>query len=50
MGYSRGLKAELTNGKSLRYEIEFVWNKKQDLIYITPKNGQSKAILERVDP
>jgi hypothetical protein len=43
------IKSELTNGKSLNYELSFVWNKKDDKIYITPKNGQSEAELEKLD-
>ncbi|MFT5822055.1 MAG: hypothetical protein ACI8ZM_003311 [Crocinitomix sp.] len=43
------IKSELTNGKSLSYELSFVWNKKDEKIYITPKNGQSEAELEKLD-
>lgn len=43
------IKSELSNGKSLNYEIDFIWNKKEEKIYITPKNGQSEAVLERMD-
>lgn len=43
------IKSELTNGKSLSYTLSFVWNKKEGKIYITPKNGQSEAELERLD-
>ncbi len=40
------IKAELTNGKSLTYDLDLVWNKKEQRMYITPKNGQSEAVLE----
>lgn len=43
------IKAILTNGKSVAYEMDFVWNKKKDSIFITAKNGQSEAYLERLD-
>jgi len=42
------IKANLTNGKSVNYELDFTWKKKDNKIYITPKNGQSEAILERI--
>lgn len=43
------IKTELTNGKSLNYEIDFIWRKKERKIYLTPKNGQSEAVLELID-
>ncbi|NOQ74503.1 MAG: hypothetical protein GQ574_21005 [Crocinitomix sp.] len=43
------IKSILTNGKSLTYELDFIWNKKEEKIYITPKNGQSEAELEKLD-
>lgn len=43
------IKTVLTNGKSLEYEMDFIWNKKENKIYIKPKNGQSEAVLERLD-
>ena len=42
------IKALLTNGKTLSYEMDFIWNKKQNIIYVTPKNGQSEVTLERI--
>ncbi len=42
------IKANLTNGKSLNYELDFTWKKKEDKLYITPKNGQVEAVLERI--
>lgn len=42
------VKAKLTNGKSLDYELDFTWKKKEDKLYITPKNGQVEAVLERI--
>jgi len=43
------IKSKLDNGKSLHYELEFVWNKKENTLYIAPKNGQSEVYLERMD-
>lgn len=43
------IKSILTNGKSLTYELNLIWNKKEEKIYITPKNGQSQAQLEKLD-
>lgn len=40
------IKTKLTNGKSMHYEIDFIWRKKEREVYITPKNGQSGAVLE----
>lgn len=39
-------KTKLINGKSLSYDFDFVLNKKEQKVYITPKNGQSEATLE----
>ncbi len=43
------IKVLLTNGKTLSYEMDFIWNKKKNIIYVTPKNGQSEVTLERLD-
>ena len=43
------IKSSLSNGKSLSYELSFIWDNKKDKIYITPKNGQSEAELDRLD-
>lgn len=43
------IKSNLDNGKSLHYELELVWNKKENTLYIAPKNGQSEVYLERLD-
>lgn len=43
------IKSQLDNGKSLHYELEFIWNKKENTLYIAPKNGQSEVYLERLD-
>ena len=43
------IKSQLDNGKSLHYELEFIWNKKENTLYIAPKNGQSEVFLERMD-
>jgi hypothetical protein len=43
------IKTVLTNGKSLEYQMDFIWNKKENKIYMTSKNGQSEAVLERLD-
>lgn len=33
------VKAQLSNGKSVNYEIEFTWNKKENKIYLSARNG-----------
>ena len=43
------VQSSLTNGKSLSYELNFICNKKDEKIYITAKNGQSEAVLEKMD-
>ncbi len=43
------VKAQLSNGKSVNYEIEFTWNKKENKIYLSARNGQAAAVLERMD-
>ena len=43
------VKAHLSNGKSVNYEIEFTWNKKENKIYLSARNGQAAAVLERMD-
>jgi len=42
------VKAQLSNGKSVNYEMEFTWNKKDNKIYLSARNGQAAAILERI--
>ncbi|WP_066758730.1 hypothetical protein [Crocinitomix algicola] len=42
-------KTKLSNGKSLSYDFDFILNKKEQRLYITPKNGQSEAVLELLD-
>lgn len=39
-------KTKLTNGKSLSYDFDFILNKKEHRVYITPKFGQTEAVLE----
>ncbi len=43
------IKAALSNGKSLKYEISLMWNKKKETLVLMPKNGQAEAVLERLD-
>jgi hypothetical protein len=43
------IKSSLSNGKSLSYELSFIWDKKEEKILITPKNGQSEAELVKLD-
>lgn len=42
------VKAQLSNGKSVNYEIEFTWSKKENKIYLSARNGQAAAVLERM--
>ena len=43
------IKATFSNGKSLTYEMEFLWNKKEETIMITGKNGEPDCMLEKLD-
>ena len=43
------IKASLTNGKNLKYDLNLIWNKRENKLFITAKNGQAEAVLERMD-
>ena len=43
------VKCVLSNGKSLEYEINLIYFKDENKIYLTPNNGQIAANLERMD-
>jgi len=43
------IKANLSNGKSVNYQIDLSWNKKNKALKILAKNGQSEALLEKLD-
>lgn len=38
--------ATITNGKSLSYDMDFVWNKKSRSIFVAGSNGQPDVSLE----
>lgn len=40
------IKTELSNGKTIHYQISLIWNKADKKLYLTPQNGQSEAVLE----
>lgn len=42
------LSVDLSNGKSLRYSLDFTIDKKQRTLKIPSKNGQSEAMLEYI--
>ncbi len=35
------IKSTLSNGKSLEYRIDFIWNKKDQQMYMTARKGES---------
>ena len=43
------IKAKFSNGKSLSYEMDFLWNKKTKMIHITGTNGEPDVDLEKID-
>lgn len=42
------VKAQSSNGKSVNYAIEFTRSEKQNMIYLSVRNGQAAAVLERM--
>ena len=43
------IKANFSNGKSLSYEMNFIWNKKLKTIHIAGQNGEPDVDLEKLD-
>jgi hypothetical protein len=43
------IKAKITNGKSVNYEIEFTWNKKAKTVFFPGTNGEPDALLDLVE-
>jgi len=43
------IKAKLTNGKSVFYEIDLLWNKKERSLFLEGKNGEPDLILVKLD-
>lgn len=43
------IKASFSNGKSLTYQMDFLWDKKEGTIKITGKNGEPDVELEKLD-
>ncbi|WP_027419731.1 hypothetical protein [Crocinitomix catalasitica] len=43
------VKCILSNGRSLEYELNLIYFKEEQKIYLSPNNGQSAANLERID-
>ena len=42
------IKANISNGKSVNYEIEFTWNKKAKTIFFPGTNGEPDSLLDLV--
>lgn len=42
------IKAELTNGKSVSYQLDLLWNKKKRTLFMAGKNGEPDLSLERL--
>ena len=43
------IKAVLTNGKSVTYELDLLWDKKQKSLFLAGKNGEPDLLLEKLD-
>ena len=43
------IKAVLTNGKSVNYELDLLWDKKQKSLFLAGKNGEPDLLLEKLD-
>jgi len=43
------IKAVLTNGKSVKYELDLLWDKKEKSIFLAGKNGEPDLLLEKLE-
>lgn len=43
------IKANLTNGKSVSYQIDLLWNKKTHSLFLEGKNGEPDLTLVKLD-
>lgn len=43
------IKANLTNGKNISYQIDLIWNKKQRTLFYAGKNGEPDLTLEKIE-
>lgn len=43
------INADLSNGKSVAYKVDFIWNKKKETLYLAGKNGEPDLILEKLE-
>ena len=43
------IKAVLTNGKNVSYELYLLWDKKQKSLFLAGKNGEPDLLLEKLD-
>lgn len=42
------IKAKMSNGKNLAYEMDLVWNKKTRTLFLAGKNGEPDVTLEKI--
>ena len=43
------IKADLTNGKNIRYQLDLLWDKKRKTLFLAGKNGEPDLYLERLE-
>ena len=43
------VKASLSNGKNIQYQIEFTWNKKNKTLLLTGMNGEPDVMLDLLE-
>jgi len=43
------IKAVLTNGKSVSYELDLLWDKKEKSLFLAGKNGEPDLLLEKLE-
>lgn len=42
------IKCKLSNGKSVSYDIDLIWNKKAKTLFLSGKNGEPDVTLEKI--
>jgi len=42
------IKADLTNGKNIAYQLDLLWDKKRKTLFLAGKNGEPDLYLERL--
>jgi len=43
------IKATMSNGKSLKFQMDLLWDKKQKTIFLAGKNGEPDLTLEKIN-